>query len=240
MDNNTSTGKTLLSMLLGAFAVAVILWSAQASPSKDVVGAWRLKKPSAVLGTPPDPQRFLDGLNLVMPKPVVPLTLEDAVAQELLLQSHSLSEVDALRTAQVLCDEALSVGYDPLLLLALIKVESGFDHFAVSPVGAEGLMQIMPTTGRFLADQNGFTRPDGHTFDPVLNVRLGTRYLAQLQHQFGSLEVALTAYNRGPTNTRGLLRRFGHLPESVREVYAAKVMKRYEALRAAYGSLPTT
>ncbi len=222
--------------------VAGLLWTTQAAPAKEVVGALKLHRPVALQTTPPDPVRFLNELELVMPRPTVNLTVGDAVAQELIRQSHTLSEQDALRTAQAVVEESVAVGYDPLLVLALIYVESYYDHFAVSPVGAEGLMQIMPPTGEFMAAQMGLERTQGHTFDPVLNVRLGTRYLAQLQRQFGgSVELALTAYNRGPSNTYYLLRQFGgHLPESVRDVYAGKVLRRYSELRAAYGALPVT
>lgn len=219
--------------------IIALLWSTQAAPAKEMVGALRLHGPVDLKTPPPDPERFLSDLELVMPRPTVPLTVGDVVAAELLRKSRSLSEQDALRTAYALVQEATAVGYDPLLLLALIYVESDLDHFAISPVGAEGLMQIMPQTGQWMAAQMGLDRKQGHTFDPVLNVRLGTRYLAQLQRQFGgNLELALTAYNRGPNNTRFILRRFGHLPDSVRDVYAGKVLKRYKDLRASYGSLP--
>ena len=218
--------------------VLALFWSTQAAPAQEVVGMLRLREPAQLSSAPADPVRFLSDLTLVMPKPVVPLTIGDAVAHELLLQSRSLSVQDALRTAQVLVEEAAAVGYDPLLVLALIKVESDFDHFAISPVGAEGLMQIMPRTGEWMAEKVGLDRDQGHTFDPVLNVRLGTRYLAHLHRQFGNLELALTAYNRGPTNTRFLLRRFGRLPDTVRDVYAGKVLRRYRDLRAEYGTLP--
>lgn len=229
----------LVAMPLLAFG---LLWTTQAAPAKEMVGALRLRHPAVLQTAPVDPVHFLAQLDLVMPKPVLPLSVGDAVAKELMSQSRTLSLQDALRTAQVLVEESVAVGYDPLLVLALIYVESYYDHFAISPVGAEGLMQIMPPTGEFMAAQMGLERTQGHTFDPVLNVRLGTRYLAQLQRQFGgNVELALTAYNRGPSNTYYLLRQFsGHLPESVRDVYATKVLRRYSELRATYGALPVT
>ena len=234
----TDKNAKILFATAGALLVVSLLWSTPASQAKHAVGALRLKKPAELLSTPPDPQRFAADLQLVMPRPVVPLTLADVVAQEVLTRAHSLSQADALRTAQVLCDEAKAAGYDPLLLLALIRVESAFDEYALSPVGAEGLMQLMPETGKWVAGNTGLERRDNTNFDPVLNVRLGTRYLAQLEQQFGSIELALTAYNRGPTNTRLLLRRFGRIPDSVRDVYASKVLRHYRTLRDAYGSLP--
>src|SRR5687767_25749 len=80
-----------------------------------------LRPRSSMLTTAPDPQAFLDDVILLPPRPVVALTLEDAVAKELLREARGMSEVDALRTAQALCEEARTLGYDPLLLLALIK-----------------------------------------------------------------------------------------------------------------------
>ncbi len=229
-----------LAVLVGfVLTVAALLWTTQAAPARDVAGVFGLGRFDALQTPPPDPVRFFADLELVMPKPTVPLTVGDVIASELMRESRFLSERDVLRTAQVVVEESLAVGYDPLLVLALIYVESDCDRFATSPVGAEGLMQIMPETGEWMARRMGLERKDGHTFDPILNVRLGTRYLAELQRQFGGdLTLALTAYNRGPANTRFILERYGHLPEHVVEFYATKVIRRYQGLRGAYGSLP--
>jgi soluble lytic murein transglycosylase-like protein len=78
----------------------------------------------------------------------------------------------------------------------------------------------------------------GHTFDPVLNVRLGSQYLAYLHREFGRMDYALTAYNRGPHATRYLVDRFGRLPPPIYDFYAAKVLGHYEKLKAMYGKLP--
>lgn len=236
MNKNTSSKRWLPLTVVGILAGLLSL--ASQALADGVAAALRLRKPPEVLVTPTNPDEFLADLHLVLPRPVVPLTLEDAVAAEILTQSKSLAEGDALRTAQALLEEADRLGYDPFIFLALMKIESGFDHFAVSPVGAEGLMQIMPKTGEWFAHKEGLNRPEGHTFDPVLNVRLGTRYLVSLHKQFKRMDLALTAYNRGPNATRTILRQFGSLPDSVNEVYAGKVLKRYETLRATYGELP--
>src|SRR5262249_2332 len=76
-------------------------------------------------------------------------------------------------------------------------VESGANPNAVSPAGAQGLMQIMPGTARGL----GLSNP----FDPTANVEAGTRYITQLVEQFGSLEAGLAAYNWGPGNYQKVL-----------------------------------
>ncbi len=90
---------------------------------------------------------------------------------------------------------------DSLLLAAVIRAESGFDAAAISPQGAQGLMQLMPTT----AMSYGAPRPE----DPRANVRAGARYLRELLGRFDDdLELALAAYNAGPT----AVRRFSGVP----------------------------
>lgn len=96
---------------------------------------------------------------------------------------------------------AARYGIDPALLAAVIRVESGFRDDAVSPKGAQGLMQVMPDTAALL----GF--PD--VTDPHVNLEAGSRYLAALLDQFGGdVELALAAYNAGP----GAVRRWGTVP----------------------------
>lgn len=102
--------------------------------------------------------------------------------------------------------ESRAVGLDPLLVAGVIAVESSFRNHAVSPVGAVGLMQVMPATGAWFGEkigQPGVRRDD--LFDPELNVRLGVRYLAYLLERFGRLDHALVAYNAGPTKARRVL-----------------------------------
>ena len=124
------------------FALLAVCGTAARAVADNVVAS----RHGAVLGlsSPRDPDLFLNDIAPVMPPPVVLLTREDAVAQEILSNSPTLSEAQAVRTAQALCDEARTLGYDPLLFLAVIHIESYYNHLAVSPVGAEGLMQLMP------------------------------------------------------------------------------------------------
>ena len=80
---------------------------------------------------------------------------------------------------------------DPALIKAVIHAESAFNPFAVSPKGAQGLMQLMPKTGRMLGLRNPFS--------PTSNIMAGTRYLAQLLKRFPNEAHAIAAYNAGET-----------------------------------------
>lgn len=110
-------------------------------------------------------------------------------------------------------------GVDGLLLVAVMEVESGFDPTAASHRGAIGLMQVLPSTA-------GETPED--LTDPEINLDAGARYLQRLLYRFdGDLELALAAYNAGPS----AVRRYDGLPpfpETRR--YVEKVLTRYISL----------
>jgi len=89
---------------------------------------------------------------------------------------------------------------DPLMVLAVIQVESRFDPKAVSSQGAMGLMQLQGATARGLAMELGLQwTGDELLFDPDVNVLLGCAYLRQLMDRFGDQDAALAAYCSGPT-----------------------------------------
>lgn len=100
-------------------------------------------------------------------------------------------------------DIALAEGIDPRVAFGLVRAESEFNRRAVSPVGAVGLTQLMPSTARYFKD--GVNREQ--LFDRDTNLRIGFRYLRTLVVKYnGNLELALLAYNRGPARVDGLLR----------------------------------
>ena len=113
-------------------------------------------------------------------------------------------------------------GLDPHLVMAVIEIESGFNHQAVSRAGAQGLMQIMPATQQDL----GLTAP----FDPAENIEAGIRYLKMLMDRFPDLSLALAAYNAGPANVE---RYNGIPPFRETQDYVRKVTTNYDRRRAA-------
>lgn len=113
---------------------------------------------------------------------------------------------------------ARAQGLSPRLVQAVVQVESGYNPRALSSKGAMGLMQLMPETAREL----GVT----DAYDPDQNLRGGARYLWQQIRRFqGNLELALAAYNAGPT----AVSRYGGVPpyQETRR-YIAKVMSLYQ------------
>jgi soluble lytic murein transglycosylase len=90
-------------------------------------------------------------------------------------------------------------GLDPALVAALILQESSFDADALSRVGARGLMQVMPTTGRRIARAKGVRYKRAALNDPMTSLDFGTHYLRQMSERFaGAAEQVLAAYNAGP------------------------------------------
>lgn len=136
-------------------------------------------------------------------------TLDAGVERELL---HGLPYGDVIE------ETAEKHRVDGLLLAALVEAESSFLPDAVSPVGAIGLTQVMPATARWLGERGDLTDPDS-------NLDVGARYLSRLLERFdGDLELALAAYNAGPTN---VLRYGGVPPFRETRNYVRKVLSIY-------------
>jgi soluble lytic murein transglycosylase-like protein len=103
---------------------------------------------------------------------------------------------DLVRTAYV---EGKRVGVDPLLIVAVMAVESGFNPIAESVSGAQGLMQIIPRYhGDKLEDAEG---GEGAMLDPETNIQVGARVLKEYIRRGGSLAAGLQLYNGSPADT---------------------------------------
>jgi soluble lytic murein transglycosylase-like protein len=138
------------------------------------------------------------------------------------------------KLADAVLTESERAGYDPLFILALVSVESGFRPHVSSERGAYGLMQLQPSTFAWIAGRN----PDigdgaAVSEDPVVDVRLAIRYFGWLERRFPRREEALMAYNAGP----GRMRRYKRvgIPRAVRG-YPRKVMREYQRLAKLAGN----
>jgi soluble lytic murein transglycosylase-like protein len=116
-----------------------------------------------------------------------------------------------------------SFDVDPALVKAVVAAESNFESRAVSHVGAQGLMQLMPSTARAM----GVRRP----FAPSENIRGGVRYLRSLLDRFEELDLALAAYNAGPEAVK---RHGGIPPYPETEAYVTKVLSHYRRYQKSF------
>ena len=125
---------------------------------------------------------------------------------------------------------ALRHDLDPALVAAVAAAESGFRPDAISPKGAIGLMQVMPSTAvRYGVSAPSPQQASALLKDPVLNVQVGARYLADLLRMFdGELELAVAAYNAGEGAVWRHGRRIPPYPET--QQYVKRVMHLYRAL----------
>jgi len=147
--------------------------------------------------------------------------LVEKVADELHISSPEL----AVTVTQAVEDASAEFDLNPWLIVSLIRIESMGNPTAVSKVGALGLTQIMPVTGKQIASELQLAEYD--LFDPATNVRMGSYYLGQLLARFkGNEPAALAAYNYGPTAVSRMLRNGVPIPK----VYASKILRTLASL----------
>ena len=129
---------------------------------------------------------------------------------------------------------AVANGITPKVAFGLVRAESSFRTKAVSPVGAIGLTQLMPSTARWL--EPGITRRE--LMEPGTNLRVGFRYLRQLIDDYdGNTRLALTAFNRGPGTVNKLIKR-GRNPDNgyADKVITGRSTKHVALMNAKFGS----
>ena len=177
-----------------------------------------------------------NGQMIEAPRPgghvqVVPVTTPPDYIRRVLPDAASTSTVAAGAPAAAravpastpyadLFNQAASAhGLDPALLAAVARQESNFNPQAVSPAGAQGLMQLMPGTAQGL----GVANP----FDPAQAIGGAAQLLDDLLGRFGSTELALAAYNAGPG---AVLRYDGIPPYPETQAYVTSIMSRLEAI----------
>ncbi len=128
----------------------------------------------------------------------------------------------ALLFQPIILQTAKRYKIDPALIRAIIMAESGYDPRAVSKKGAQGLMQLMPTTANLLGVVD--------SFNPEHNIDAGAKYFKQIMNQFeGDVILSLAAYNAGSRRVR---EHKGVPPIKATQHYIKKVVKYYQLYKA--------
>jgi hypothetical protein len=136
----------------------------------------------------------------------------------------TVAPVRPLSLEEIVTSASNRYGIDPDIVLSLIRAESAFDPKAVSPKGAQGLMQLMPQTATYLGVEN--------PMDAAANVEGGTRYLSELLALYKQdLTKALAAYNAGPARIQEYngvppyRETIAYINRVVRDLYQRKVAR---------------
>lgn len=203
-----------------------------AAPARDTVSRtiWRARR-----GLPSEARAVLARLSAALGDP------------GLAIRWNGNFDVTGLRPRayeDIVVDAAARHGVEPELLLAVMRVESIYNPRIISYAGAIGLMQIMPRTGRLIA--NRLERDDftvDRLLEPEVNIEFAAWYLASLIERWdGRIPLALASYNGGPHNVRRWLHDHAtsmpldafleRIPFSQTHRYVRRVLTHYEAYRA--------
>jgi soluble lytic murein transglycosylase-like protein len=137
-------------------------------------------------------------------------------------QSEPVRLAGDTRIAKVVEESARLHELDPLLVHSVIQAESNYDPLAISPKGAQGLMQLMPSTARRFGVRNSFNFAE--------NIEGGVRYLRYLLTHFGDQNLAVAAYNAGE---EAVIRHGGVPPYAETRNYVRAVSRNYSTARQA-------
>ncbi|MEN2993897.1 MAG: lytic transglycosylase domain-containing protein [Thermodesulfovibrio sp.] len=130
---------------------------------------------------------------------------------------QSVSLVSRQELEKIVEEKSKFYGVDPKLIKEIIREESGWNPYAISPKGAMGIMQLMPQTAILMGVKN--------PFDPIQNIDGGIRYMKYLLEKFnGNFKLALAAYNAGPN----LVENLGRIPNITEtQNYVKRISLRY-------------
>jgi len=151
------------------------------------------------------------------------------VVKEISKNNSALDSKSIYEISKTIYEESIKYNFNPLLITAIIKIESNFDPKAVSNSYAYGLCQVRRFIAPELAENIGI-KWDGAEktlFDPIKNIQIGVYYLSMLNRNFNDLKTTIIAYNQGPYNVQEQLTNNQELPNN----YVDKVLGYYANLR---------
>ncbi len=141
----------------------------------------------------------------------------------LCIMSISITYAQAETTASIkkeIVQTAVKMGVDPYIVLSIAKLESGYNHQKRNKSGAVGVFQLMPRTAKRLG-VNPYTKEG--------NIQGGVMYYNQMYKKYGSMDLALAAYNAGPGNVK---KYNGIPPFRETRAFITKVKREYNSLKA--------
>jgi soluble lytic murein transglycosylase-like protein len=167
---------------------------------------------------------------LAQPRP----RLSERLGELLVARAPDLAPVDRARVASAIEDASEAHQLDPLLVLAIIEQESGFDPSARGHGGSIGLMQVRPFVARDVAKRHGIPwKGPRMLLDPAANVAIGACYLGEMFDMYSDPALAIAAYNLGPYRVQRLVAR-GRNP---RPPYLLSVLARYQVFSSQFGPI---
>ena len=137
----------------------------------------------------------------------------------MLFPQAQASDINTIKATIV--KHSIEMGVDPAIALSIARAESGFRHEARSAHGAVGVFQLMPSTAKRMG-LNAYSLND--------NIKGGIMYYKSMYKMFGSVELALAAYNAGPGNVKRYNNKVPPYAETKR--FIAKIMTDYNRLKA--------
>ena len=154
---------------------------------------------------------------------------EDYILRKLLLFTIMLvtlcfvpaQAADINTVKAMIAKQAIEMGVEPAMALSIARTESGFNHNARSRHGAVGVFQLMPSTAKRMG-LNPYSLSD--------NIKGGIMYYKSMYKMFGSVELALAAYNAGPGNVKRYNKTVPPFAET--KNFVSKIMKDYTYLKA--------
>jgi len=176
-------------------------------------------------------QRLEAGIDFDSTRRLLMLGMRDHI----LRANPRVSLADAYRYAELAVEASEKYpAVDPLLLLAIGIVESGYDPVARSPADARGLYQIWPATGRVLVKSLGWDYDDLTLYDPEKNTQVAALYLDVLFATYKDPQLVLAEYNGGPLNA-GYYRASSRALASETRDYVPRVLALHERMLAEFG-----
>jgi soluble lytic murein transglycosylase len=148
----------------------------------------------------------------------------EKIAEYMEDEDATVREEELTDVARIILKESKRHDLDYRLVLAIIKVESNFKHDAVSSRGARGLLQVKPSHAKYIAQNLGIEWLGVKTLDePTKNIRIGVHFFSKLIDDYDSVNMALNAYNMGPTRLREIM-----LEKSKpKKTFSTQVLKEY-------------